>query len=311
MTVLLIGGGLIGAHIAKECTSSGEETVVISYNPDHIYLKMIAGLKDEQIVDMAISNPSDLIKVLTTYNIRRIVIAAGSLHNSFMKHTGMAILNESRLLLAIYAALFTYQIEKLIYVSSLAVYGPSNSRCEEEIPKPVSAYGITKFYNEQIINAIAKQFSITALVIRPSGVIGPNPKRCGNWMSGEINRALQEKMEPILISSQLSTPNEYLDVRDLAQFITGILLGRNGIPSFSEFDIVNIGTGKLVDGGELILKMSQIVGREIVFTSNGVETPKQRLSSALPISKAIERYGYNPKTDISESLAYIGGFYAK
>ncbi len=303
MTSLIIGAGLIGVHVARELNNQNENFVVQAHQIDLNYVNSITLIKPEQIIQKPIFNYEDLSNIIEYYNIKNIIVAAGSLKSSFRKHSGAALLNESQLLLSIQTICYRHSIARLIYISSLGVYGISEERTEQSIPNPLSSYGLTKLYNEQIVKSISDHTDCRVLVIRSCGTVGPNPTLSGNWMSSAINKLIQSDDEQIEIDDILFSPNEFLDVRDLSSFIV------NNIENGKQFDIVNLGTGKIISGEELLIELRKTFNKNYTYTPNNRE--ELQISKPLPIVKAARDYYYSPKYNLKKTFEYIGEYYGK
>lgn len=64
-------------------------------------------------------------------------------------------------------------VDKLIFTSSMAVYGIGNPPFDEtQIPSPVDPYGIAKYTVEQDIKQAHEQFGLNYNIIRPHNVLG-------------------------------------------------------------------------------------------------------------------------------------------
>ncbi|WP_243299062.1 NAD-dependent epimerase/dehydratase family protein [Bacillus litorisediminis] len=304
MTTLIIGGGLIGAHVAKEMVNQGKgDFIILAHRIDLSYMNSITSIQGDQTIEKAITNYEDLSNIINYYHIKNIVVAAGSLHPSFKKHTGAAILNESQLMLSIQTALFRHFIDNLVYISSLGVYGVSEARTEESLPAPYSSYGITKLYNEQIVKTIAQHTNCRVLVIRACGTVGPNPNLSGNWMSSALNKVIQSNDQQVELDDVLYSPNEFLDVRDLSSFII------NNLEKGKRLDIVNLGPGKVTSGRELVIELKKIFHKNYSYRNRNDLFSKT--SEPLPIYKAIKDYNFSPTYNLKRTLEYIGEYYGK
>ena len=65
--------------------------------------------------------------------------------------------------------------ERFVYISSLSVFGPIHERdyteiCEKDIPRPNTAYGMSKLHTEEYLRSLA---DFPYVVFRPTGVYGP------------------------------------------------------------------------------------------------------------------------------------------
>ncbi|WP_322922502.1 NAD(P)-dependent oxidoreductase [Paenibacillus campi] len=308
MTVLIIGGGLIGSHIAQSCLAQGYNVRVVGFHLEQNYIQQVSGIEPSAMTDMAIGTTEQLLQLFQQYNIRQLVIAAGSMHDTFAKHAGIAVMNEARLMMSVYEACAVLPPEHLIYISSLAVYGKATNRQEDVLPVPVSAYGISKLYSEQFITRLAVETSLHATILRPVGVLGPNPAKSGNWMSTAINRLFIQSASDWSAFRQLQTDLEMMDVRDLAFFVA-YLLGTKPLVQRADAQLLNIGSGKIVSPRQLYYELERFFG----IAPNTLLYPNQAgeasLLQPLPIQKAIDNYNYRPRYSLFDSLQYIDQYY--
>ncbi|WP_353853936.1 NAD(P)-dependent oxidoreductase [Bacillus sp. Bos-x628] len=304
---LIIGGGLIGVHVAKELNNKNEHDFIMqAHRIDFDYANSVTQINPEQAIQRPIYDSASLLSLIDSYDIKNIIVAAGSLHPSFKKHSGAALLNESQLLLSIQAVCSKKRIDKLIYISSLAVYGnDTESRTEQSLPRPLSIYGATKLYNEQIVKSITEYTECNALVIRPTGTVGPNPNLSGNWMSRSLNQIIKSNDAQIELDNLLLSSNEFLDVRDLSVFIV------SNLEKSKQFDVVNLGPGKITSGEELLFDLKRTYNKNFIQKTNNLQTPQPKINKPLPIEKAIKEYNFSPKYNLQKTLEYIGDYYGK
>lgn len=72
-------------------------------------------------------------------------------------------------------ACVNYNVKRLIFTSSMSVYGPTNKRYkEDDIPQPIDSYAISKYACELDIKAASEQFGLDYCIIRPHNVYGIN-----------------------------------------------------------------------------------------------------------------------------------------
>lgn len=305
MPTLVVGCGMIGAHVAAELVNHHSEDVyLMGVHPDRAYLERLASFPPSHVIDQAVTTGEGLANMLAQYHITRVVVAAGSLHPAFVKKPGVAILNESRLMLSLCSAFLLRPVEKLVYISSLAVYGVSDQREEEPIPFPCSAYGITKFYNEQVLDFLTEQTKVETVVVRSAGVLGPNPERSGNWMSSVLRDIFESTAEIIVLPERFNRVAEYIDVRDLAGFIP------KAFAQQAPYDVVNVSSGRLLSCVEFAEALEQVVGKTIRLDTQQAQIQIKSIP-AMPVQKMKEKYNYYNRYHIINSLSYIRDFYVK
>lgn len=115
--------------------------------------------------------------------------------------------------LALAASLVNYQLEKFVFVSSLAAVGPLsdfNSAIEDHtILQPVTFYGMSKKLAEDYLNKIE---NLPLITVRPTAVYGPREKDIFI-----LFKTINSRLEPYIgkFDQQLS----FIYVKDLAEII--------------------------------------------------------------------------------------------
>ncbi len=109
-----------------------------------------------------------------------------------------------------------FSIKRLIFTSSMAVYGESNGKVFDEsiIPKPIDPYGIAKYACEMDIIVASQQHGLDYCIIRPHNVYGKNQNIwdkyrnvLGIWMYQHI----ENKPMTIFGSGQQTRAFSYID----------------------------------------------------------------------------------------------------
>lgn len=176
--VLITGvAGLLGSHFSKHLLDQGYEIIGVD-NLSGGYEDYI----DERIV-----------KSGNFYNFD--LLDASSLNEVFKKHQPHFVYhfaayaaeglspfirnyNYNNNLISsvnIINACINYNAEKIIFTSSMAVYGIGKPPfSEDQVPSPVDPYGIAKYAVEMDLQQAYDQFGLKYNIIRPHNVIGTN-----------------------------------------------------------------------------------------------------------------------------------------
>ena len=92
-----------------------------------------------------------------------------------------------------------YDVKRLIFTSTLAVYGHGDGNIfdEKQIPKPIDPYGVAKYGCEMDIQIAGEQHGLDWCIIRPHNVYGVNQNIwdkyrnvLGIWMYQHLNLSL-------------------------------------------------------------------------------------------------------------------------
>lgn len=148
---------------------------------------------------------------------------------------------------------FTHQLlgsfkglKKVIFVSSIDVYAPTTAPINEEsIVKPISLYGSSKVYCEEMVKAWANEKTIPCCILRLGHIYGVGEYEYKKLIPIFIGQALRN--EPINIFSDGQEKRSFLDVENCAEVIwksahdesTGIYNVASGNP-VSVLDVAKI-----------------------------------------------------------------------
>ncbi|WP_027120418.1 UDP-glucose 4-epimerase GalE [Mycoplasmopsis lipofaciens] len=159
MKYLLVGGaGYIGSHIA-EILNDNKQEVAIYDNLSTGFKEFV--LENQQLYIGDVLNQNDYEKVLKNFNPDVVIYLAGLIKVGesikfpikYYETNILGIINTLKLM-------EKYKIKNLIFSSSAAVYGKNcrhkNGFLEKDTKKPISPYGKSKLFDEQIIDDYAK-----------------------------------------------------------------------------------------------------------------------------------------------------------
>ncbi len=301
LRTLLIGSGLIGAHVAAALWQSGSAPLLLDAAPEPEYLSVVGSPPSTFIRTGRIETPADLLSVCAEAEVQRLVVTAGSTAPLFRRNPAAAVENEVRLLLAVQQACMTGPIRQVVYASSLAVYG-DGPRVEAASPQPVTAYGHAKLYAERILAWTARLTGVPVTVLRLSGVLGPVGQRSGNVTSVTVKSLL---LQPgaIILSDYFALDHEHLDARDVGEAFR-LALNRE---SRELLEVFNIGRGELIGPNQFAEALRQATGRAVSTPS--IQSGHRR--EPLDLGRARAVLGYAPQFDLAESLAYLVEVYQR
>jgi len=127
-----------------------------------------------------------------------------------------------------------FNVKKIIFSSTGAVYGDHNERLYEDktLTKPISSYGTFKLASENLLRTLHNDFLNTVVIFRFSNVVGPNYTH--GVILDLINKAKQNKHLMVLGDGNQQKP--YIHVKDL---ISGIYKLSTQIND--TYEIINLG----------------------------------------------------------------------
>ncbi len=189
-----------------------------------------------------------------------------------------------------------YDVKRLVFTSSMAVYGDQEAPFDEEMtPKPIDPYGVAKFAAEMDIQIAAKQHGLEYCIIRPHNVYGPyqniwDPYRnvLGIWMYKSLNGM------PITIYGDGSQKRAFSYIGDVVP-----CLWRAATDARARNQIINLGGIKPYSIKESAEIMSKITGNENIQNLEGRHEVKNAYST---YQKSIDLLDFEDRTSLSEGL---------
>jgi UDP-glucose 4-epimerase len=170
--ILVTGGaGYIGSHVVNELINKDYEVVVLDNLTEghreavHVKAKLIKG---------DIRNEQDLISVFSQFPISAVIhFAAHCYVGESVKNPAIYYENNVQGTLNLLKVMKSYQITKLVFSSSCAVYGKTNNVISEKLDtKPINPYGWSKLMCEQMIKDFHKAYSLNYVILRYFNVAG-------------------------------------------------------------------------------------------------------------------------------------------
>lgn len=217
--------------------------------------------------------------------------------------------------------LIKYDIKKLIFSSTCAVYGEAEYfPIDEKHPiKPTTPYGGSKAIVEQIINWYGKLKGLQYVILRyfnvcgasDDGLIGDSKKPSTLLMQNAVRGALN--IEPFYLTCpEVNTPDktpirDYINVVDLNEAHLSAL---EYLDNKGKNEIINLGTGTGDSVLEIVNKVQEVTGKKF-----HLEKTKPRegddAKKIASIEKAKQVLGWQPKRTIEDSVKSLVIWYNK
>ena len=189
-----------------------------------------------------------------------------------------------------------YEIKRLIFTSTMAVYGHGNPPFDEEdVPAPIDPYGIAKYACEMDIQVAGEQHGLDWCIIRPHNVYGIKQNIwdkyrnvLGIWMCQYMNE------EPMSIFGDGEQKRAFSFIDDTLE-----PLWKSGIQENCSKQIINLGGTKFYTINEANKILRDVIG-------NGKKVykePRHEVKDAHPTwSKSVELLGYKDVTSLYDGL---------
>jgi nucleoside-diphosphate-sugar epimerase len=298
MRVVVTGAaGFVGSHLAEQLLALGHDVVgidaFIPYYPRPIKEANLAvALQNPRFRFFEVDLRSD--PVGEAFSGADAVIheaAMPGLPQSWTNFDAYLTCNvqaTQRLLEACRAA----KVGRLVYASTSSVYGLDATGSEDDPPKPVSPYGVTKLAAEELCRAYGRSFGLDVVYCRYFSIFGPRQRP--DMAYHIFSRSLLEG-KPITVfgDGQQSRGNTYvLDIVDGT--IRALERGRTG-------QVYNLGGGTeiaLIDAIRILERVTERAAT-LDFRPNRVGDQRRTLADT---GRARVELGWEPRVSIEAGL---------
>lgn len=216
MSILVIGGmGFIGSRIVKFLVETGEEVVVVGRRPTLHRLGEVA--EKVKVVQGDKANIDEIFDWITTHQVTKIIDASSELEAESERAPILATKVNIIGTLNVFEAARIMGIKRVVWASSLAVYGdkkraggiPQN---EDALNHPVTVYGACKTYGEFIAKLYNARWEMDIVGLRPSSVYGPlRAKGATSWLTDIIQLPLSGQTVDIPVGPDETTNFCFVD----------------------------------------------------------------------------------------------------
>lgn len=219
------------------------------------------------------------------------------------------------------ATLIKFNIKKIIFSSTCAVYGEAEYfPIDEKHPiKPTTPYGASKAIVEQIINWYGKLKGLQYVILRyfnvcgasDDGLIGDSKKPSTLLVQNAVRGALN--IEPFFITCpEVDTPDktpirDYINVVDLN---IAHLAGLDYLFNNGKNEIINLGTGTGNSVLEIVNRVQEVTGVKFPLKKT---TPREGddAKKIASVEKAKKLLNWSPERSIADSVKSLVIWYNK
>ncbi len=295
--------GFIGSHLARRLLLEGCSVIGLDCFTDYYDRK----IKDNNIKDL-VDHPSfemilqDIVGIaesgLDKEGVQWIFHQAAqagvraSWGEEFSHYTHHNVLGTQRLL----EWSRRVKAEKFVYASSSSVYGDTGKlpMHEEDLPRPLSPYGVTKLAAEHLCNLYEQNFNVPVVSLRYFTVYGPGQRP--DMAFHRFIRALQSGNELIIYGNGEQT-------RDFT-FISDVVEANFAAAQAEKVEgrVYNIGGGSRISVNGVLDILGRLTGRAIKARYEPVQAGDPPHTYA-ETSRAKEELNFAPQVSIEEGLS--------
>ncbi|MCX8189470.1 MAG: GDP-mannose 4,6-dehydratase [Nitrososphaeria archaeon] len=294
------GAGFIGSNLAVFLKSSGYNVMCIDNLSRSLDNNVrLLSLKD---IPLYVADVRDCNKIFELMKDCDIVVHAAALIDVEESLRDPVSYFENNVVgtAAVAKACVDLGVERLVYISSAAVYGdPIKIPVDEDHPtNPLSPYGLSKLLGENIIEFYSKINGLKYVILRLFNVFGPGQAITG--YAGVITKfvnCVKCGQRPIIFGDGLQT-RDFIHVHDVCCAIEASFKSSHVNEKF------NIGSGKgvkILDLAKMIMSLANFDG-DPSFASR--RSGDIRYSCA-DISKAKRLLNFYPKLSLEEGLKSV------
>jgi UDP-glucose 4-epimerase len=185
-------------------------------------------------------------------------------------------------------------IKRLVYASSSSVYGDAENMpvSEEEPPRPVSPYGVTKLAAEHLCLLYHKNFGVPTIALRYFTVYGPRQRP--DMAFHKFIRAILDK-EPIALFGDGEQTRDFTYIDDAVE--SNMLAMEHGKPG----TVYNIGGGSRISVNRTIEILEEITGIKAIVNKTGPQKGDV-LHTWANTTRAQKDLGFLPRHSIADGL---------
>src|SRR3972149_1481036 len=293
-TILVTGGvGYIGSHVVNDLLNQNDTPIIF----DNLQTGHRNAPMDALLIEGDLSDQKKLKETFQSYPIDTVMhLAADCLVGESVQNPVKYFNNNVRNSLKLIEMMEAFEVKKIVFSSSAAVYGePKTIPIGEDHPcLPTNPYGETKWIFEKVLQAFHDGGKLNFISLRYFNAAGADPEgKFGEDHSPEthliplvIKAALDGASVPVF-GTDYPTPDgtcirDYIHVTDLAH---AHMLALRKLDQERISGIYNLGNGNGFSVREVIETVRKISGREVasVDSSRRPGGPAQLVASSKKI----------------------------
>ena len=226
MSILVLGGtGLIGSRLTGRLLNLGQKVICFDLYPDY---SQVAHLEDVEVLVADVTRIEDIIAAIKSFGVERIVNLAYILPPESEEKLQLAMRVNLMGMNNVFEAARLMDIQRVVYASTIAVYGLQASFgerlvTEEDHCYPVTVYMAHKLWNEFMAGKYMERYGMTIPGLRIANVAAPGrTKGFSAWQSRCIDEVAAGR--PFTIPSRRDQKLLIIHVDDTAALFARLCL---------------------------------------------------------------------------------------
>lgn len=300
MKILVTGvAGAIGSHVAEALLRRGDTVIGIdSLDPYYDITIKSLNLADVKRaggeVVIADINTHDLSSLGEVDAIFHFAAQPGISQGTSFEHYITNNIHATNALLQY--ALTLKNLSAFVHISTSSVYGKTARGGEDELPRPISPYGVTKLAAEQLALSKYRSDKLPVVALRLFSVFGPRERP--EKLYHKLIHAMKTGNTFPLHEGSEQHLRSFTYVSDI---VAGALAALDRIEKV-QGEIINIGSNELRTTGDGIKIIERILGCDAPLVKSPARYGDQRETEAI-IEKAKTLLDFAPEVSLEEGLA--------
>jgi Nucleoside-diphosphate-sugar epimerases len=301
MKALLTGvAGFVGSHLAERLMAAGHAVVGVDaltdyYEPERKRANL-AAIEGEglELVEGDL-NRLDLDSLLEGVEVVFHLAGQPGIRSSWGESFGIYLDQNVRATQRLLEACREASIKRFVYASSSSIYGDAERfpTKEEDLPAPISPYGVTKLAGEHLSRLYYRAYDLPTVALRYFTIYGPR-QRPDMAFSRFIAAALEGR--PVTVFGDGEQVRDFTYVGDVVT--ATIAAAASGRPGTS----YNIAGGTQTSIREVIDTIGDLTGGPVAIDHRD-PVPGDARRTGADTSRARADLGYEPSVGLREGLA--------
>lgn len=293
--------GFIGSHLAAELLRQGWfVTGLDTRSPasDPVAAENLAELTVDRRFQFVPGDVTSADLTIMCEGVRAVFHLAGlpgvrrSWGDRFGDYLACNVLGTQRLLEACAAT----DVPRLVFASSSSVYGPGDGKAskEDDLPLPLSPYGVSKLAAERLCLAYASQrgAATSVIALRYFTVYGPRQRP---------DMAFSRIMRAALSGRAVSLYGTGDQRRDFTYVSDAVAATIAAATAEARAEVVNVASGRSVPLAEARAVIARLAGTEVA-AQRRVAQPGDVDATSADLTTAGSLLGYRPSVELQEGL---------